>query len=120
MLPFCLDCPFVIDPSVFSYVYLCYLDTYYILLTLSPTSPVPAPISNISTFSLFSVMYLASTSAHMDGLRKLTACTYYNEHVDTKMVIRTRKSKKYRQHIGQNKKDKMKRNDQQNIHIKRN
>jgi hypothetical protein len=26
------------------------------------------------------VKYLASISAHMDELRKLTTCTYYNEH----------------------------------------
>ena len=38
-----------------------------------------------------------------------------DEFEDTKGVIRIRKSKKYRQHNGQNKKDKRTNNDLQNI-----
>jgi len=40
------------------------------------------------------------------------------EFVDTKGVIRIRQSKKNRQHNGQKKKDKRTNNDLQNIHIK--
>ena len=39
------------------------------------------------------------------------------EFEDTKEVIRIRNSKKYSQHIDQNKKNKMTNNDLQNIHI---
>ena len=52
------------------------------------------------------------------SLTKLRAVNPHMWFEDTKGVIRTRKSKKNRQHSGQKKKDKKTNNDLQNIHIK--
>ena len=48
----------------------------------------------------------------------ISAHIQYEEFEDTKGVIRISISKKNRQHNGQQKKNKMTNNDQQNIHIK--